>query len=223
MPPGPRKQLFPSWTNHLVPAVLLLTSAFVVAGSWTWYHYHRSDWRTGTGLAVEQPVQFSHRHHVGELGVDCRYCHSDVENSPVAGVPATEVCMTCHSRLFTESPLLEPVRDSLASGRPLKWNRVYDLPGHVYFDHSIHVAKGVGCTTCHGRVNEMALTELEQPLFMKWCLDCHEAPARHLRPPDLVFDPDWSAPARTTPEQFAIMERERIHPQTLRDCNLCHR
>ena len=143
------------------------------------------------GSPVEQVVPFSHKHHVGDVGLDCRYCHTSVEKSAFAGIPPTHTCMTCHSQLFTDSPMLAPVIKSFASGEPLQWNRVHDLPDFVYFNHSIHIAKGVGCATCHGAVDRMPLTWRTASLEMQWCLECHRAPEKYVRPRDKVFDMDW--------------------------------
>ena len=139
-------------------------------------------------------MPFSHQHHVGGLGLDCRYCHAGVETSPVAGLPPTHTCMTCHSQLYTQTAMLAPVRESLANNKPIHWNKVNRLPDYVYFDHSIHIAKGVGCTTCHGDVTSMPLMRQAAPLTMGWCLDCHRDPAPNLRPVADVFDPNWKAP-----------------------------
>ena len=146
-------------------------------------------------IPFQQPVPFSHKHHVSDDGIDCRYCHTSVEKSSFAGLPPTETCMTCHSQIWTDSPMLAPVRASFATNTPLKWNRVHDLPGYVYFNHSIHVAKGIGCSTCHGRVDQMPLTRKTETLYMKWCLDCHRNPQKYIRPRDKIYDMAWQ-PAR---------------------------
>src|SRR6478672_6493065 len=143
---------------------------------------------------VQNPP-FSHEHHVSGLGLDCRYCHTTVEKSTFAGMPATEICMGCHSQIWKDSPMLEPVRESFRTGTPLKWTRVHDLPDFVYFDHSIHVNKGVGCTTCHGQVDRMPLMWQASSLQMEWCLDCHRNPEQYVRPRDAVFRVDYEAPA----------------------------
>jgi hypothetical protein len=174
------------------------------------------------GLIPPQPVPFSHKHHVSGLGIDCRYCHSSVEVSSNAGLPPTETCMTCHSELWTNAAILAPVRQSLAQHQPLRWARVNYLPDYVYFDHSIHIAKGVGCTECHGPIGDMALTERATSLYMGWCLDCHRDPGPRLRPKDAVFDPHWRRGA-DTPSPQQLMAQYHIHPQTLSDCSVCHR
>jgi hypothetical protein len=169
-----------------------------------------------------QPVPFSHRHHVSGLGIDCRYCHTTVEVSQNAGMPPTETCMTCHSQIWTNAALLAPVQQSLAEHKPLRWTRVYALPDYVYFDHSIHVAKGVGCTECHGPVGDMPLTYKATTLYMSWCLSCHRNPAPHLRPRDQVFNPHWQRTVDTASGE-TLMADYHIHPKNLSDCGVCHR
>jgi hypothetical protein len=169
-----------------------------------------------------QPVPFSHRHHVSGLGLDCRYCHTAVEVSANAGIPPTETCMTCHSQLWTHADLLRPVRQSFAEKKPLRWTRVYALPDYVYFDHSIHIAKGVGCTECHGPIGDMALTWKASTLYMRWCLDCHRNPAPHLRPREQVFNPHWKRTAET-PSGATLMADYNIRTENLTDCGICHR
>jgi hypothetical protein len=175
------------------------------------------------GTPVEQVVPFSHKHHVGDDGFDCRYCHTSVETSAFAGLPPTHTCMTCHSQLFTDQPMLAPVVQSLRSGRAIRWKRIHDLPDFVYFNHSIHVAKGVGCEECHGRVDEMPLTWRVAPLTMQWCLDCHRNPETHLRPVEHVFDMGW----KPTEDRYELGKKlvaaYHIHKSTLTDCSTCHR
>jgi hypothetical protein len=176
----------------------------------------------GVGEPVEQPVPFSHKHHVGELGIDCRYCHSSVETEAFAGIPPVSTCMTCHSQLYTDQRMLAPIVDSWRSGVALHWNRVHQLPDFVYFNHAIHVAKGVGCVSCHGRVDKMALTARVAPLSMKWCLDCHRAPEQHLRPHDKVFAMDWQ-PQDQRKLGLALIGLYHIDTRRLTDCSVCHR
>lgn len=175
------------------------------------------------GAPLEQEVPFSHKHHVADVGIDCRYCHVSVEQSAFAGMPPTHTCMTCHSQLFTDSPMLSPVVRSLESGAPMRWNRVHDLPDFAYFNHSIHIAKGVGCTTCHGPIDRMPLTWRTAPLEMQWCLDCHRAPQKYLRPRELVFDTDWQPGANQLAVGEKLVERYGIHTASLADCSICHR
>jgi hypothetical protein len=175
------------------------------------------------GQPVEQPVPFSHKHHVGEVGIDCRYCHTSVEEASYAGIPPTRTCMTCHSRLFTGAPMLAPVRQSLTRDQPLHWNRVHVLPDFVYFDHGIHVHQGVGCVTCHGRVDRMPLTYRAEPLTMRWCLDCHRDPAPRVRPRAHVFDMDWQFPDDADAPGRQLMDAYGIRTDRLTDCSVCHR
>ncbi|MBO0738157.1 MAG: cytochrome c3 family protein [Alphaproteobacteria bacterium] len=179
-------------------------------------------YNTHVGYTPPQPVPFSHKHHVSGLGLDCRYCHTTVEISENAGMPSTHTCMTCHSQIWTNAEMLAPVRQSLAADQPLRWSRVYTLPDYVYFDHSIHIAKGVGCTECHGPIGDMPLTRKASTLHMSWCLSCHRDPAPHLRPLDQVFNPQWRRTSKT-PSGEQLMTAYHIHPETLSDCGVCHR
>src|SRR6188768_552419 len=163
----------------------------------------RSSYVTRAQEFVEQPVQFSHRHHVKDDGIDCRYCHTSVETSSFAGIPPTKTCMNCHSVLFANASFLEPVRASFRDNKPLRWVRVHDLPDFVYFNHSIHIKKGVGCETCHGRIDQMPLMLQENSLQMEWCLNCHRAPEKYVRPREDVFRVDYVAP----PNQLELGER----------------
>jgi Cytochrome c7 and related cytochrome c len=212
---GPRANLVTNVTL-LALAALALFAAFLI---WT---VPRMQYNTQVSLIPIQPVPFSHQHHVSGLGIDCRYCHTSVEVSSNAGLPATETCMTCHSQIWTNAAMLAPVRQSLAENKPLRWRRVYTLPDYVYFDHSIHVAKGVGCTECHGPIGDMPLTRRATDMTMRWCLDCHRNPAPRLRPREAVFNPHWR-PTSDTPSSAQLMAAYRIHPQTLTDCTVCHR
>jgi len=174
--------------------------------------------------AVEQPIPFSHQHHARDDGIDCRYCHTSVETSAFAGIPPLETCMTCHSQLFTDAPPLASLRSAYAGQTTLAWNRVHDLPDFVYFDHGIHVAKGVGCSTCHGPVDRMPLTRRVASLEMQWCLDCHRNPQRYLRPRDRVFDMSWTPPADQDIRGADLARVYRLRStRELTDCSTCHR
>jgi hypothetical protein len=194
---------------------------FLVALGWVGARTVRSPLGTGAFVAVEQPVPFSHEHHVGRLHIDCRYCHTTVEESSFAGMPATKTCMNCHSQIWVGSAMLEPVRASYRSGRPIEWVRVHNLPDFVKFDHSIHVNKGIGCVSCHGRVDQMPLTWQVHTLHMDWCLDCHRNPERHVRPREQVFN--------LALEQ--LEDQDRRGPELVREygirektsCSVCHR
>ena len=206
----------------------LLASAIVgFFGIWgVGYAIYRSPYTTDVGVPRAQPVPFSHQHHVSGLGLDCRYCHTSVEKSAFAGVPPTETCMTCHSQVWRDAPVLAPVRDSLASGQPIHWTRVNQTPDFVFFNHSIHVNKGIGCSTCHGPVGDMPITWKDQSLYMRWCLDCHEAPQRHLRPQSEIYNTQWQAPPdqeQRGKELAAFYHLSPTRLQQLRDCSMCHR
>lgn len=171
--------------------------------------------------ARPQPVPFSHKHHVGELGLDCRYCHTSVEVSSSAGMPPTQTCMSCHSQIWTNASMLEPVRASLRDSTPIAWTRVNALPDFVYFNHSIHVAKGVGCTTCHGPIAEMNITWRAQTLYMRWCLECHNAPEKYLRPRSEVFNASYEPPPDQEALGLRLMKEYKV--QRLTNCTTCHR
>lgn len=170
-----------------------------------------------------QPIPFSHERHVSGNGIDCRYCHTSVEKSSFAGIPPTETCMACHSQILLGAPMLEPVHQSWLTGVPMEWTRVYDLPDFVYFDHSIHVAKGVGCTTCHGAIDQMALTFKANTLYMGWCLQCHKAPENFVRPKDKVFDVAWTPPADQVAQGRKLVQEYGIKTDQLTNCSVCHR
>ena len=181
----------------------------------------RGAFNTDVAVVKEQPVPFSHKHHVMDDGIDCRYCHTSVETSHFAGLPATEICMSCHSQIWSNAALLEPVRASWRTGESLQWTRVHDLPEFVYFNHSIHIAKGVGCATCHGRVDKMPLMFKANTLNMNWCLECHRQPEKFLRPKEEVFNMAYEAP----PNQLELGRElvKKYHVQSLTDCYTCHR
>ena len=214
--------IFGRRANLITHVVLLALAGLGAAAAFLIWAVPRMQFNTQVSLIPNQPVPFSHRHHVSGLGIDCRYCHSSVEVASSAGLPPTETCMTCHSQLWTNAEMLAPVRQSLAEKKPLRWTRVYTLPDYVYFDHSIHVAKGVGCTECHGPIGDMPLTRRAADLTMGWCLDCHRNPAAHLRPREAVFDPRWHR-TDATPSGKELMASYRIHTQDLADCTVCHR
>jgi hypothetical protein len=216
-------QIFSSNANGIARFVLwgaLFVGMFAALGGTALL---RSNFLTGVGEAVAQPVPFSHKHHVGQLGIDCRYCHNGVETSSSAGMPATEVCMTCHSQLFTDAAMLAPVRASLAGGQPMEWKRVNSVPDFVFFNHSIHVAKGVACETCHGEVDDMPLMAKAEPLSMEWCLGCHRNPGPNLRPPQDVFLMHWKPPKDIDRIRKSLISVLAVHPETMTDCYVCHR
>jgi hypothetical protein len=207
---------------NTISRVSIFGAVFIVAALLILFAaVNRSPWVTEARVVREQPIQFSHERHVAGNGIDCRYCHTSVEESRFAGIPPTKTCMNCHSEIFANSPYLEPVRASLTSNMPIRWTRVHDLPDFVYFDHSIHVSKGVGCTTCHGQVDRMPLMWQENTLQMEWCLECHRNPERFVRPRDAVFSVEYQPP----PDQAEIGEKlvAEYHIQKLTSCSTCHR
>ncbi len=220
-------QIFHRSTNTLAKLSIfggLFILAFV---AWAVAEINRSSWNTGAYVEREQPVQFSHKHHVGDDGIDCRYCHTSVESSNTAGMPSTKTCMNCHSQIWNDSPYLEIVRESWRDNKPIEWTRVHDLPDFAYFNHSIHVAKGVGCNTCHGQVDDMALVYQARSLQMEWCLECHREPERFLRPKSEVFNMKWRAENKTD-EQLAegqkLKEQYAVrHKAVMQSCSTCHR
>jgi hypothetical protein len=217
-------QIFPRWTNVASPMSIvgLLASAALLA--WTSIVYVQSSYGTSAGLKRDQPVPFSHEHHVGVLGIDCRYCHTTVEHSPFAGMPETKTCMNCHSQIWVGSQMLRPVRESYRTDRSLVWERVNNTPGFVYFAHHVHVQNGIGCSTCHGRIDRMPLTEQSTSLLMEWCLDCHRDPARHIRPREEVFNMDYQPPAdQRQLGRKLVAEYQIASGQQLTSCSTCHR
>jgi len=230
-------QIFHRSTNLISRVSIYGAILFVAVLGFGLYEIALSSWYTGQHVHLQQPVPFSHRHHAGELGIDCRYCHSSVEKSAFAGVPPTETCMTCHSQIWTNASMLEPVRASYRDDTSLAWQRVNALPDFVYFDHSIHVSQGIGCTSCHGQIAEMPLTERAGTLYMSWCLDCHREPEKNLRPKSEVFNPYYEQPGQTHPLRFEgvnytdqltlgrrLLKEYKIQPlQTLQSCSTCHR
>jgi hypothetical protein len=216
-------QIFQPRANKIARAtigIVVLGVGVTGYGMWAvWW----SPWTTRQHVALDQPVPFSHEHHVSGLGIDCRYCHTTVEFSSTAGMPPTETCMTCHSQLWTEAPVLAPVRESWITGKPIEWNRVHDLPAFVFFNHGIHVQKGIGCSTCHGRVDQMPLVYQENTLWMKWCIDCHKDPASQIRPKSEVFDMAYHAPREQQKFGEDLVKEYHVHTEQLRDCSMCHR
>lgn len=217
-------QVFPKSANQWSRASLIGLVFVLLSLGWIILVLQRSDFVTTAHTFREQPVQFSHQHHAGGIGIDCRYCHSSVEVSASAGIPPTKTCINCHSQIWSTSSYLEPVRASFREDRPLQWVRVHDLPDFVYFNHSIHVKKGVGCETCHGRVDRMPLMMQQSSLQMEWCLDCHRDPAKYVRPRDQVFTMGYQ-PAVSQAEIGPQLVREYniAGPTHMTSCSVCHR
>jgi hypothetical protein len=216
----PTGALFPPWTNTVARVVLLGALTTVLGLIGLGLVYVRSPLFTGQNEPVVQPIEFDHRHHVSDDGIDCRYCHTTVDRAPSAGYPSTEVCLNCHAQVWNKSPMLDPVRQSFFTDRALEWRRVHDLPDHVYFNHAIHVNKGVGCVTCHGRVDRMAEVMRVHPLTMGWCLECHRDPIKNLRPRAHITDMTWE-PEDPVATGQAVAAANQVHTRT--SCTTCHR
>ena len=217
-------QIFHPSTNVISKVSIFGAIFFIATFAWVLTQIFRSPYATNVDVPIEQPIPFSHDHHVAGLGIDCRYCHSSVEESRFADIPPTHTCMTCHVQIWADSPVLEPVRSSFETGEPIRWVRVYDLADFVYFDHSIHITKGVGCETCHGRVDRMPLTWKAHTLYMDWCLECHREPERFVRPRDRVFEMGWEpAQDQLTIGRQLVDEYEIAPAERLDDCYVCHR
>lgn len=208
--------------NVLAKAALLGVAFIFASGMAWWLEYPRTDYARRVGFVVHQPVPFSHEHHVGQLGIGCKQCHSAVDVSAEPGLPPTYTCMTCHSQIWANAEMLAPVRDSLANNTPLVWNRVTDVPDYVYFNHSIHVAKGVGCSTCHGAVDQMQLTYKAKSMTMSWCLDCHRNPGPELRPESEIYNTAWVRPT-DGPTPAEMVAHYKLGGRNLTDCSICHR
>jgi hypothetical protein len=230
-------QIFHRSTNSLSRATIFGAVFVVAALGWVVYAIQGSPYVTYAGVRKPQPVPFSHQHHVTGLGIDCRYCHTSVETSSFAGIPPTKTCMNCHSQIWTNAQLLEPVRASYRSGESLQWTRVNQLPDFVFFNHSIHVTKGVGCNTCHGPVDRMPLMYQAESLQMEWCLGCHRAPQNNLRPRDQVFNMRYQPPSSTNPITVdgqvytdqaslgtALVKKYKVRSvMDITSCSTCHR
>lgn len=220
-------QIFHHSTNTLAKLSIFGVIFILLGTFWTIAEINRSSYNTGEGVERQQPVQFSHKHHSADDGIDCRYCHTAVETSSSAGMPPTKTCMNCHTQIWADSPYLEPVRESWRTRQPIEWVRVHDLPDYVYFNHSIHVAKGVGCSTCHGRVDLMPAVYQASSLQMEWCLACHRQPEKFLRPKEKIYDMEWR-PVNTSAEEIAEGEKLKDLYQVrnahiLTSCSTCHR
>jgi hypothetical protein len=214
-------QIFSRYANSFAKGSIVAVIVCAAAAYGTADRLSRSTYMTRSDTFREQPIQFSHQHHVGGIGIDCRYCHTSVETAAQAGVPPTKTCMNCHSQIWITSQFLEPVRESFRSDRPLRWTRVHDLPDYVYFNHSVHIKKGIGCSTCHGRVDRMPLVYQKASLQMGWCLDCHRNPEQYVRPREAVFQMDYEPPANQAELGAQLVKAYDI--RTLTNCSTCHR
>ena len=218
------RQLFAPGADAIFRLAILIVVVVVAGLFLVTAGFSTSAYVTGVGIAPDQPVPFSHKHHSGELGIDCRYCHQTVEHLATAGIPPTWTCMTCHSQIWKESAMLEPVRASLKNDTPLVWTRVNRLPDYVYYNHSIHIAKGIGCSSCHGNMKEMQLTSKANAFEMSFCLNCHRNPAKYVRPRTEIFNMAWSPPADQDEVGPALVRQYHIgSPEKLTSCSICHR
>ena len=214
-------QLFRPSANTIARVAILGGLSLVFGGVGLAYLFAGSPYQTGATLIREQPVAFSHQHHVAGLGIDCRYCHTSVETSASAGMPPTYTCMSCHSQVWNQAPMLAPVRASLEQNQPLEWNRLHQLPDYAYFHHGIHIQKGVGCVECHGRVDQMPLMWKAEGMTMAWCLECHRHPEERLRKPEDVFKMD--SPRLPVEEGLELLKTHNIPVERLTNCSVCHR
>ena len=217
-------QIFSPRANVYSRVIIVGVIVLICGAGWATSAIFWSPYTTYVDVPFEQPVAFSHKHHVGDDGIDCRYCHTSVETSSFAGMPSTQICMTCHSQIWNQAPLLAPVRQSLTSNQPIKWTRVNDLPDFTYFDHSIHLAKGIGCSTCHGEVDRMPLTRRAETLYMKGCLECHRAPEKFVRPRAEIYNLRWQPPPDQAAQGRELVRQYRIDTSSrLTNCSTCHR
>ena len=227
-------QVFPKSVNILARASFLAGPLVAAGAIVSMAAFFRSDYTTGAREVVDQPIPFSHKHHVAELGIGCQYCHTSVDQSASAGFPPTRTCINCHQQMWTGAELLKPARESFKTDEPIVWNKVHNTPHYVYFNHSIHIKKGVGCYSCHGRIDEMNLVYQSKTLLMEWCLDCHRNPENHLRPLDEVYNIAWAAsdeinPDTKKPYDQLTLGRELKDKHMVREasittnCSFCHR
>jgi len=216
-------QLFHPSMKVISRASIVVALIVVSLAAWASMEIYDSGYTTNVNAPRVQPIPFSHQHHVSGLGLSCIYCHTSVEQSSFAGIPPTHTCMTCHSQIWNTSPTLAPVRESYRTQTPLQWIRVNDLPDFVYFNHSIHINKGVGCVTCHGHVEKMPLTWRQNTLFMAWCLDCHRSPEKYLRPREEVLNMDWKPEGDQLALGRKLIKEYDVQVKRITDCSTCHR
>ena len=217
-------QIFNRGANNVAKISIVVVILLGGVAFFVYTQIARSTYLTGRYDEKQQPVQFSHKHHVGDDGIDCRYCHTSVETSYTAGVPPTQTCMNCHSQLWSDAPYLEPIRESYRTGKPIEWERVHDLPEFAYFNHSIHIAKGVGCSTCHGQIDNMPAVYQENTLQMEWCLACHREPEKYIRPKSEIYNMQWDGNDLSANERLQLKADYKIRSQEmLTSCSTCHR
>lgn len=217
-------QIFNRSANTIAKASIV---GLVILGGVIFYGitvFARSSYITGVALDRPQPVQFSHKHHTGDDGIDCRYCHTSVETSNSAGLPPTQTCMNCHQQIWSDSPYLAIVRDSYRDNKPIQWERVHDLPDYVYFNHSIHVAKGIGCSSCHGQIDNMPAVHQVNTLQMEWCLSCHRNPQNSVRPKKEIYNMSWQDSSLTAEQRQQLATDYKLRAaDMLTSCSTCHR
>jgi hypothetical protein len=213
-------QIFPEWTNKL-PSLAVGLVVLLLFGIIGFFWYYGSPKYLDVGYRPHQPIDYSHKLHAGDLGLDCRYCHSDIEISPVANVPPTQTCMNCHRIIGTESSKLVALRESWSSGKPIQWVRVHKVPDYAYFNHAAHLRAGVGCSSCHGNIADMQVVEQKKPLSMGWCLDCHRDPTQYIRPASEITNMQWIPPPDQEKIASRIIAEKHINPPKL--CSGCHR
>lgn len=217
-------QIFNKSANNIAKISMVLVVVLAGVAGFAFTQISRSSYLTGRYLEKQQPVQFSHKHHVGDDGIDCRYCHTSVETTASAGMPPTQTCMNCHSQIWADSPYLEPVRASFRDNKPIEWERVHDLPEYTYFNHSIHVAKGVGCSTCHGQIDNMPAVYQENTLQMEWCLACHRNPEKFIRPKSEIYNMKWQDADLDAKERLDLKAKYKIRSkEMMTSCSVCHR
>lgn len=217
-------QFFNKSANNIARISMVAAAVLAVTGGFAFTQFSRSSYMTGRYVEKQQPVQFSHKHHVGDDGIDCRYCHQTVETTASAGMPSTQTCMNCHSEIWADSPYLEPVKKSFRENTPIEWERVHDLPEYTYFDHSIHVAKGVGCSTCHGQIDNMPAVFQNETLQMEWCLACHREPEKFIRPKSEIYNMQWKDGDLDAAERTKLKVDHKIRSkEMLTSCSTCHR
>lgn len=217
-------QIFNKSANNIAKISMIMVVVLAGGAFYFYTQISRSSYLTGRYLEKQQPVQFSHKHHVGDDGIDCRYCHQTVETTASAGMPPTQTCMNCHSQLWADSPYLEPVRASYRDNKPIEWQRVHDLPEYAYFNHSIHVAKGVGCSTCHGQIDNMPAVYQENTLQMEWCLACHKNPEQFIRPKSEIYNMQWQDGDINEAERAKLKADYKIRSrEMMTSCSTCHR
>jgi len=217
-------QFFNRSANNIARISMVMVVVLGGAAFYVYTQVARSSYLTGRYLEKQQPVQFSHKHHVGDDGIDCRYCHATVETTATASIPPTQTCMNCHSQLWNDSPYLEPVRASFRENKPIEWERVHDLPEFVYFNHSIHVNKGIGCSSCHGQIDNMPAVYQENTLQMEWCIACHRAPEQHIRPKSEITNMQWRDDDLSQKEREDLVKDYKVRSkEMLTSCSTCHR